>query len=90
MTRHARVPQDPLAVQADQHIGQVLARIADYSRDYHEKQPNAPLRHCIEIGAGRVSRGSGNDEESRLVQLALAEMAARWVFESHTSKEPAE
>ncbi|WP_142251880.1 MULTISPECIES: hypothetical protein [Bradyrhizobium] len=88
MSTHVHVQRDPEA-EADRHISQVMAQIADYSRDYHQQQPDAPLRHCIEIGAGRVFRGVSSGEESRMVELAIAEMAARWLFES-AAKEAAE
>lgn len=85
MSTKAHAPRD-IETEADQHIRQVLTQIASYSRDYHQRQPDAPLRHCIEMGAGRVFRGVSSGEETRVVQLAIAEMAARWVFDSALSE----
>lgn len=72
------------ASNADIHISEVIEKIAAYSREYHNKRPDAPPRHCIEIGAGKIL-GDLDQGQSRLVQAAITEMAARWIFPDQVS-----
>ena len=69
------------AERTEASLSEVIEKIVAYSRSYHENRPDAPIRHCLELGAGKIL-GDLDQSESRLVQLALTEMAARWTFTS--------
>jgi hypothetical protein len=56
-------------------------KLIDHARDYRAERPSALPIHCIEIGAGRLVEEYGDDKE-HLADIALAEIAARWVFPS--------
>lgn len=67
------------APASDMRIDEFAHAIANYSQEYRDAYPDASPRSCVEMAAGRFANEYGPNP-GRLVEMAIAEMAAKWVF----------
>lgn len=53
-------------------------KLIEHSTQFHQERPAETLRTCVEMGMGRLQQEYGGGE--RVVQAALAEIAAKTIF----------
>jgi hypothetical protein len=77
----------------DQKLNEVIAHITQFANDWHGKYPDTPLHQCISMGAGSaISVFAGGlsiapgSQVCHLVDLAIAEMAGRGIFNAGEQK----
>ncbi len=66
--------------ETDERVKEVMDKIISYSREFRRERPNAPSWMCIEDGTGRLL-GTNDQTQVAIVHRALAELAARSVFD---------
>lgn len=72
-------------IDRSQDLDTVLAGVAEkltaYVREYHQKHPSLPLHHAMEVSMGRLmGEMSPRPNSTRLIDLAVAQMAANWIL----------
>lgn len=73
------VSPNAASVNTDTDFSEYAEKLINYSREYHSERPTASLADCMEMGAGKLV-GEYGDDKDHLAQLALSEVAAKYVF----------
>ncbi|MFK0207703.1 hypothetical protein [Agrobacterium sp. NPDC090283] len=71
--------QTTSSANRDPLLSEYAEKLINYSKEYHLERPTASLAHCMEMGAGKLV-GEYGDDKDHLAQLALSEVAAKYVF----------
>lgn len=79
MNHNASFTNDTVIDEHEVGLSEYARKLVSYSRAIHREMPSASTVDCIEMGAGKLI-GEYGTGKNHLADIALSEVAAKWVF----------